>query len=185
MKRSKFTILTTLLLCGVVTFSSCIGSFKLTNNVLSWNKTIGGKFVNELVFIAFHIVPVYEITILADILVLNSIEFWSGRNPVSASTDVQKIQGENGEYLVERGKTGYTITNVADESVVELRFNEENQTWSAISNGEEMDILTFNADGKVVMHLPDGTTMDVEPNEAGVIAFQQYVDNAAPMFAVR
>jgi len=178
-------MLATLLLCGVVTFSSCIGSFRLTNNLLSWNKTIGGKFVNELVFFAFHIVPVYEVAVLADILVLNSIEFWGGRNPVNAEVTTQTVKGENGEYLVERDNTGYTITNTTDNTVVELRFNEENQTWSAISNGQEMDILTFNENGKVTMHLPDGTTMDVEPNEAGVIAFQQYVDTAMPMFAAR
>ena len=37
------------------------------------------KFVNELVFFAFWILPVYEVSGLADLLVLNSIEFWSGK----------------------------------------------------------------------------------------------------------
>ena len=183
MKRTK--LLATLLVCGVVLFSSCIGSFKLTNNVLSWNKGIGGKFVNELVFIGFHIVPVYEITILADILVLNSVEFWSGRNPVDTEVTAQTVKGENGEYLVERDNSGYTITNTEDQTVVELRFNEANQTWSAVSNGQEVEILTFNEDNNVTMYLPDGTTMEVELSQAGVIAFQQYVDTAMPMFAAR
>jgi len=178
-------MLAALLLCGVIMFSSCIGSFKLTNNVLSWNKTIGSKFINELVFIGFHIVPVYEITVLADILVLNSVEFWSGRNPMDAEVASNTVKGENGEYLVERDNTGYKITKTEDNTVVELRFNEENQTWSAISNGQEVEILTFNDDNNVTMHLPDGTTMQVELSEAGVIAFQQYVDTTMPMFAVR
>ncbi len=33
-------------------FSSCIGSFSLTNNVLNWNKSAtDNKFINELIFI--------------------------------------------------------------------------------------------------------------------------------------
>ena len=58
-------------------FTSCIGSFALTNKLLSWNRNVGNKVVNELVFIAFWILPVYEVSALADILVINSIEFWS------------------------------------------------------------------------------------------------------------
>ena len=29
-------------------FTSCIGSFALTNKLLSWNNSIGSKIVNEL-----------------------------------------------------------------------------------------------------------------------------------------
>ena len=80
-------------------FSSCIGSFSLTNKLLAWNKTVGNKFVNELVFFAFWVLPVYEVSALADVLVLNSIEFWSGGNPVAKGTKV--IEGQEGRYLVE------------------------------------------------------------------------------------
>ena len=83
MKKKIFTAAMALVLAGSMTFTSCIGSFALSNKVLAWNQQVGSKFVNELVFFAFWIVPVYEITTLADVLVLNSIEFWSGSNPVA------------------------------------------------------------------------------------------------------
>ena len=41
-----------------------------------------------------HIVPVYEIAYLADALVLNSIEFWSGSNPTASIGDVYKRQDQ-------------------------------------------------------------------------------------------
>ena len=85
-------------LASSVLFSSCIGSFGLTNKLLSWNSNIDSKFVNELVFIAFWIVPVYEISALADVLVLNSIEFWSGSNPVADAGTVKTINGKDGVY---------------------------------------------------------------------------------------
>ena len=73
MKRNKLTMAVVVLLCGSLMFSSCIGSFGLTNKLLGWNKGVGGnKFVSELVFFAFWVLPVYEISLLADVVVLNS-----------------------------------------------------------------------------------------------------------------
>ena len=63
--------------CSSLTFTSCIGSFGLTNKVLAWNDTVGNKFVNELVFLAISIHPVYEVTAIAYLMVLNSIEYYS------------------------------------------------------------------------------------------------------------
>ena len=80
------------ILSGSLLFSSCIGSFGLWNNLKSWNQGIGNKFVNEIVFLAFHIVPVYEVAYLADILVLNSIEFWSGSNPVAEVGTIKTVR---------------------------------------------------------------------------------------------
>lgn len=76
MKKCAIRVAAVIAICSSMMFSSCIGSFQLTNKLLSWNNSIGNKFVNELVFFAFWILPVYEVSGLADILVLNSIEFW-------------------------------------------------------------------------------------------------------------
>ena len=92
MKKKSLTLAVAATLAASMTFSSCIGSFGLTNKLLSWNQSINSKFVNELVFIAFHIIPVYEITILSDILVLNSIEFWSGNSPVADAGKTQNVK---------------------------------------------------------------------------------------------
>ena len=49
-----------LLLSASLVLSSCIGSFQLTNKVKDWNDGVGDKWINEVVFLAFHIIPVYE-----------------------------------------------------------------------------------------------------------------------------
>ncbi len=65
--------------------SGCIGGFNLTHKLYGWNLGIGdGRWIAWLVFLAFVIVPIYQITLIVDALILNSIEFWSGSNPVSA-----------------------------------------------------------------------------------------------------
>ena len=107
MKKRFFSMVIIATLVSSMMLTSCIGSFQLTNKVLTWNKQVGSKFVNELVFVAFWIVPVYELSGLADLLVLNSIEFWSGENPVQAST--KTIDGKHGKYIVKTDKNGYQI----------------------------------------------------------------------------
>ena len=59
MKRRYLFVGLVLALAGSMVSTSCIGSFALTNKILGWNHTVGNKFVNELVFIAFCIVHVY------------------------------------------------------------------------------------------------------------------------------
>ncbi len=98
---------------SIPVFTSCIGSFALTNKLLSWNRSIGSKIVNELVFIGFWILPVYEVSALADVLVINSIEFWSGSNPMASGKKV--IDGQDGRYIVECDGKGYTITSENDD----------------------------------------------------------------------
>ena len=70
MKRGKLTLVA-VVLSGSLLFSSCVGSFGLFNRLSSWNQGVGNKFVNELVFLAFNIVPVYGVAYLADALVIN------------------------------------------------------------------------------------------------------------------
>lgn len=183
MRKSKFTILVALMLCGVITLQSCIGSFNLTNRLLSWNKSVGSKFANEVVFFLFWILPVYEISILADVLVLNSIEFWSGSSPLASNSKAIKIKGEKGDdFVVKRTKDGYKITNKTKSATVALNFDESTQTWSANTGAEDIKIMTFIDENNVKMYLPDGQTMDVELSQSGVVAFKDIVENNALLF---
>ncbi len=171
MKKSVFTVATIIAICSSMMLTSCIGSFKLTSKLLSWNNSISNKFVNELVFVAFWILPVYEVSGLADILVLNSIEFWSGSNPVAQGK--KYIDGKDGRYLVECDGKGYTITSENDKSVVRLDFNAETREWSTDINGEKVVFLEFVDDTHVKVPTPSGEYKVVETSQEGLYAYQQ------------
>jgi hypothetical protein len=171
MKKFYLTVAVVLTLIGSMTLSSCVGSFALTNKVLSWNNQVGNKFVNELVFFAFWILPVYEVTSIADLLVINSIEFWSGNNPMTAST--KAIDTENGRYLVECDAKGYTITMEATGEQTRLDFCAEDQTWSVNVDGVEYPFMTFVDDNHVKMITPEGDFRTVELSEQGVMAYSK------------
>lgn len=173
MKKNKLNMAMALTLAATLCFSSCIGSFSLTNKVLSWNEGVGNKFVNELVFIAFHIIPVYELTVAADVIILNSIEFWTGNNLVAKSS-TKEVKGENGDiYLVKTDKDGYTITNTSDNSTIGFVFDSSDNSWSVSANGETTKFMTFVDENHVKLPGVDGNEVVVELSQAGVMAYQE------------
>lgn len=176
MKKRFFTVAAVTAISGSLLFSSCIGSFSLSNKLLAWNQTIDNKFVNELVFFAFWIVPVYEISILADILVINSIEFWSGDNPVQAGI-VKQVQGTNGTYTVETLENGYRIENEAGEET-KLVYDKESNTWSAVVGETTTKIVKIGDDNTAIVYLPNGTEMKADLSREGVLAFRQTLESS-------
>ena len=172
MKKKYLSVAVATTLASSMMLSSCIGSFALTGKLLNWNRQVGNKFVNELVFFAFWVLPVYEVSALADVLVLNSIEFWSGTNPVAKGKKV--IDGQDGRYLVECDGKGYTITCENDGSVVRLDFDEADRSWSVTTpDGTNMPLMTFVDDTHVQLPCADGSVTTVEVSQAGVFAYQQ------------
>ena len=90
--------------------TACYGPFNLTRNVYHWNSNIkGGKEVNEkwmkeFVFFGMIIIPVYMFSALLDAFIFNSIQFWSGSNPVKANDG----GGDGATRIVKLG--GITVT---------------------------------------------------------------------------
>lgn len=178
MKKRYLPVAIACTLAGSMLFSSCIGNFALTNKLLGWNKQIGNKFVNELVFFAFWIIPVYEVTALADVLVLNSIEFWSGSNPIAKGKTM--IDGQDGKYLVECDGKGYTITSQNDGSVVRLDFDQTDRSWSvSAGDSDPVKFMTFVDNDHVKMIVPDGSYQLVEVSEQGLMAYRQIAVESA------
>lgn len=173
MKKNVIKVSLFLSLAAILPLQSCIGSFSLTNKVISWNNQVGSKFLNELVFFAFWILPVYEVTAVADLLVINSIEFWSGSNPVLARTS--QIETEQGIYIVESDEKGYTIT-APNGYVTRLVFTEDDKTWSVkVSDTEVYPFMTMLDASHVKMITPDGSFKEVEISEQGLMAYTQMI----------
>lgn len=156
----KKLVLTIALACTLFMYS-CIGSFGLTNKCYDWNNSIGDKWINELVFLALNIVPVYEITIFVDAVVLNSIEFWTGNNPVALKTDI--INTENGKYLVESNKNGYIITK-GDETA--QLFN-KNGIWYLNQNDNIIKLFEYVDNDHICLNLGE-TSRVIELSQESV-----------------
>ena len=178
------TLLAACVFSGTILFSSCVGSFSLFNQLSSWNQSVGHKFVNELVFLALNIIPVYPVAYLADALVINSIEFWTGSNPMANVGDVKKVKGENDNYMVETLENGYSITKEGAKESMELIYNKEANTWNVVAEEKSTELLKMNNDGTADMVLPNGETMTVTLDARGVTAAHQATMSGL-MFASR
>jgi hypothetical protein len=79
--------------------AGCFGNFALTRKVYDYNKDVSSdKWVRWLVFLILNVIPVYGFATMFDALFANSIEFWTGENPVTADAGTQRVvQGPNGE----------------------------------------------------------------------------------------
>ena len=91
--------------------TGCFGNFELTKKVWKFNKESSqDKWVQEIVFLVLAILPVYGGASFLDAVVFNSIEFWTGENPVlTADGATRVVPGPNGEQLTMRRIDGDTL----------------------------------------------------------------------------
>ncbi len=74
-------------IAGVATLAlfagSCLGPNRAFNGLHDWNRNMSdNRWANEVVFLAFNIIPVYGVAYLLDIVIFNSIEWWGGDSPM-------------------------------------------------------------------------------------------------------
>ena len=169
--------LTALLLTATLLLSSCIGSFRLTNNIKEWNDGVGDKFVNEVVFIALHIVPVYQIAIFIDSVVLNSVEFWTGESLVAEPGETKIVKNSQGvDVQITALENGYAISD--GKTAMNLIFDENEQLWSAQYGDQTVELVKFNADNTAQLYV-GATAVDITLDADGVNKAQMYVNEYA------
>lgn len=136
-KMFKQVVIALLIATMALMSVGCYGSFNLTKKVYNWNGSLGNKWVVELVFLAAYVVPVYGIAGFIDAVILNSIEFWTGSNPVAANvssedgTNVSFNKEKNEMTISYAGKT-FIVTREEGKSVV--KDSEGNVLATAVSD---------------------------------------------------
>jgi len=81
--RSKKGLLT-LALAVLFCFAGCLGPNHAVGHMYQWNDSFENKWAKEGVFVVTF--PVYLILAAGDALIFNSIQWWSGVNPISRPT---------------------------------------------------------------------------------------------------
>ena len=130
----------TLLCAGMIVLSGCYGKNACFNKLHDWNGTLGDKWINSIVHFFLFWLPVYGICLfLVDGLVLNTIEFWTGSNPLASGdsyfekdaqgNSIAAVKNAEGSMSVEvttaKGEKA-NLTLQRDENVVRALDNEGN-----------------------------------------------------------
>jgi hypothetical protein len=85
MKKMALKIVGLTILASALT--GCVGSNAVTGKVMKFNvEVVDNRYARAGV--NFLLAPVYGITTAADYVVFNSLEFWTGKNPISGAPHV-------------------------------------------------------------------------------------------------
>jgi hypothetical protein len=132
----------TLLCAGVIMLTGCYGSNACFNKLHKWNGTLGNKWLNSIVHFFLQIFGVYWICLgLIDGLVLNTIEFWTGSNPLAA-----------GDSYFEQDAQGNSIAAVknADGSMSVELTSAAGEKASLTLQRDENVVRALDAEGNLV-----------------------------------
>jgi hypothetical protein len=118
-------------------------------------------------------------------LVLNTIEFWSGENPMASNVGkTQQVMGQDGLiYAVKTLKNGYEVTR-PNGQVVTFTYNKKQNAWYMEAEGQQTQLFSFNQDGTITAAITPEKNITVTPNEQGVFEAQMAVGNGH-FFAAR
>ena len=175
------------LLCFGQSSAACWGKFNLTRKLWGFNNTVSdSKWLKWLLFLAFTIVPIYEISALADALVLNSIEFWSGQNPVTANEvreDTRVVDGKTVHSVMTAEKLRIEIAEPGKElRVVEITAAGDGAV-ARDAAGKILSQLAAGPDGEVVVSDAEGRPL-FQRSGAEVEEIASAVQGGAPFLAV-
>ena len=96
-------------LAAAFTFTACYGSYGLTTKLYKW------KCLNSCVQFIMWIIPVYPICAgLIDGLVLNTVEFWSGSNPVASGDTYYEKDAHGNQVAAVKNADGSLSMEITD-----------------------------------------------------------------------
>jgi hypothetical protein len=146
--------------------TGCTGSFNLTRKVYNFHRSQSDKWADELCFLLVVLVPVYGIATFADAIVFNSVEFWTGDNPIEMTkgdTNIRIVkQGDEEMIVAYNTKTDEVIVTPKMNSgekptlVFErnnemvLAKNDQGQTLYSSVKGEDGNINVYDGSGKLI-----------------------------------
>ena len=129
-----------LVCAGMITLTGCYGSNALFEKIHKWNGTLGNKWLNSIVHFFLMVIPVYPISLcFIDGLILNTVEFWTGSNPIAAGDSYyeQDAQGNSIAAVKNADGTMSVAVTAANGEKANLTLQRDEHVVRAIdSNGE-------------------------------------------------
>ena len=141
-------------LCLSFLATGCIGRMGMSGEVMKFNLEITEeRWGREILFIILIVIPIYPLASVADIIVFNSIEFWTGKNPVNGEPSVSPVTALR-QFEVDG--TSISMTLREDESIDVEAFtpNGEGHYFNLIRT--DAGVVARDRSGQVVVRMPRG-----------------------------
>jgi hypothetical protein len=173
MKKMKQVFLGLLAATVLFSTSGCYGSFSVTKKVYKWNGSVSGdKWVQSILFFGLAVFQVYSFTLFIDGIVLNTVEFWTGSNPLAMNpgeSDTQMVVAGDNAYEITATQNQFRITQVEGQNAgktVDLVYNVDETAWYATDGVETVKLAQSNINSQqwVKVFYPDGKVEEVALN---------------------
>ena len=137
----------------LVSFSTtgCIGRMALAGKVMKFNLSVTeNRWGRALVYLLLYIIPVYEIAGLIDVLIINSLEFHTGTNPLSG----QERLALNSPHVIEAPDGARGVSTLREDGSIVIEITESNGTvHSVILVETEGGFEVRDVDGNYLGHV--------------------------------
>lgn len=175
MNAAKIAVVTAL---GVSSLTGCMGQMATTGVVSKFNlEIVDNRYGREGVFLLLS--PVYGIAGFVDLFIFNSIEFWTGTNPISGKSPAV-VDTPTKNYIKVNGQLDPSLTTVplsnnSDIEKATLQQIDENTMQMDITyvNGEMKSLRGEKQQDSVAFYLDDALVATVANQE-----LQDYINSA-------
>jgi len=147
--KKRFCAMVLMVFLAGASFTGCAGQFALFNRAVPFVGNLGGRWVGAVVYWIIGLPIVVPITLFLDGLIFNTIEFWTGSNPLAmgdsnvfiAGDTFKQTDGEGNHLAATRNEDGslsLKLTKVSGEIIEYLLQRDGN------------DVKLFDADGILI-----------------------------------
>jgi hypothetical protein len=142
--------------------SGCTGSFNLTRKVYNFHRSQSDKWTDELLFLVVSLTPIYGLATFGDAIIFNSIEFWTGDNPIDMSANPSKeVTAANGQDRLKMSYNPKTdqvqVASTGNKGVIFERSNtaitaknEQGEVLFSSAQNERGGVTIHDGSGKLV-----------------------------------
>lgn len=153
MKKNLFA----LALGSSLLFTGCYGSYTLTSKLHKWTGNTGEEPIPTIYTWVGQITFLIPLATYIDFVFLNTVEYWTGSNPIALDEGIsesQIITLEDGkQYRIEATKNKFEIyalhEQIPEDLVIEMFYSELDHSWSLKSKSGTELVAKINPLGHV------------------------------------
>ena len=152
MNRRFIALLASLIMLASIG-TGCIGRFALSGKVRAFNlEATEDRWGREILFVCLYVIPVYPFAGTIDIIIVNSIEFWTGTNPIDNGPSVTPVALN--EWTTDEG-TQITMIHRGDDSIDVSLISIDGEERFLNLKRSENGVVASDASGEVLADSTD------------------------------
>ncbi|MDN3614988.1 MAG: DUF3332 domain-containing protein [Vibrio gallaecicus] len=164
-----------------VALSGCVGSNAVTGYLMKFNlKAVDNRYARG--GLNLLLAPVYGLTVAADYLVINSLEFWTGKNPITGTPHI--FDSKMDTYIDINDQLDKSLTEAPVGPISNVHMIEKGEMQQIDENTIQMNITYLSGEkatligireGEVVTYFLDGEMI----SQTSMTELEAYADSRA------